>query len=125
MGFGKGKKSVALIIAAVLSALYMVYSTWYWFGGGAASQVGTGAAAQLGGAIAVALVAPHLVATFVAFVFNVLALFMDRAGFALVAGILYAVAMVLFIAYFMFVVIQTVLCFVAYAKMCRRSQATA
>ena len=42
---------------------------------------------------------------------------MNKAAFALTAGILYAVAMVLFPVYFFFVIVQMILCFVAFAKM--------
>jgi hypothetical protein len=69
------------------------------------------------------LVTPHLVLTMVAVVFNALAFFMGKRAFALVAGILYAVAMVLFLAYFFFVLAQMILCFVAYAKMPKKGEA--
>ncbi len=113
----KQKRSTLLIIAMVLGVGYAVYSLWYWFGGGAAAQVGSDSAAQLGGAIATALVMPHLVATLVAAIFNVLGVAMSKAGFALTAGILYAVAMVLFPSYAPFVLIEAVLCFIAFARM--------
>jgi hypothetical protein len=48
---------------------------------------------------------------------------MGKRAFALVAGILYAVAMVLFLAYFFFVLAQMILCFVAYAKMPKKGEA--
>ena len=48
-----------------------------------------------------------------------------RRAFALTAGILYAVAMVLFPVYFFFVLIQMILCFVAFAKMSKASSVTA
>lgn len=112
-----GKKSIPLTIAMVLGVAYTVYSIWYWYAGGAAAQAGSDAASQLGGALAVSLATPHVVAAIVAAVFNVLAWVMGKRGFALVAGILYAVALVLFPMYFMFVIIQMVLCFVAFARM--------
>lgn len=107
------KRSVLLAIALALSVAYLAYSAFYWLGG-AADSSGADAA---GFAIASALVMPHLVCVLIGTVFNCLAFFMSKRVFALVAGILYAVAMLLFPMYFFFVVIQAVLCFVAYARM--------
>lgn len=118
-------KSKLLLVALVLSALYMIYSAWYWFGGGAASQAGTDSAAQAGGAIAAALVTPHLLCALLALVFNALGFAMGKRGFALTAGILYAVSMVLFPMYFFFVIVQMILCFVAFAKMRRNANPSA
>lgn len=63
------------------------------------------------------IVLPHLVLTIVAVVFNALAVFMRKPAFALVAGILYAVAMALFFVYFFFVIIEMILCFVGYSQL--------
>ena len=113
------KRNKLLLVALILGAAYVVYSLWYWFGGGAAGSVGADSASQVGAGLATMLVTPHLVLTMVAVVFNALAFFMG----ALVAGILYAVAMVLFLAYFFFVLVQMILCFVAYAKMPKKGDA--
>ena len=102
-----------LLIALILGAAYLIYSFVYWSG----AVGGNGGTRQAGAALASALVMPHLVCTVVAVIFNGLAYFMNKSTFALVAGILYAVALVLFILYFMFVIAEMVLCFVAYAKM--------
>ena len=110
-------KNKLLLVALVLSALYMAYSAWYWFGGGAAASVGSDSASQAGGVIAAALVTPHLLLAFLGFIFNILGFALNKTGFALTAGILYAVSMVLFPMYFFFVLIQMILCFVAFSKM--------
>lgn len=107
------KKNRLLLVALVIGVLYMLYSLYYWYG----ATTGTSGSEAAGAAIASAIVTPHLVCTLVAVVFNALGLFMNKAAFALVAGILYAVAMVLFVMYFMFVIIEMVLSFVAYAQM--------
>lgn len=113
----KQKKNVLLIIAMVLGVVYAVYSLWYWMAGGAASQTGTDSAAQLGGAVATALVMPHVMMELIAAIFNILGVAFGKPAFALTAGILYAVAMVLFPMYFMFVIVEMVLCFIAFAQM--------
>lgn len=109
----KVKKSKLLLVAAILGVVYTVYIISYFASAGDSQD----SVEALGAAIATALVAPHMVATLVAAVFNVLAWAMNKSAFALVAGILYAVAAVLFFTYAMFVVIEMILCFVAYAKM--------
>ncbi|MBP3885206.1 MAG: hypothetical protein J6D54_09770 [Olsenella sp.] len=109
------KKSKLLLVALILGVLYLVYSAWYWFGGGA--NVGSTSSAQAGAAIASAIVMPHLVLTLLAVIFNALGYALSKRPFALVAGILYSVAMVLFPPYFFFVIVQAILSYVAFAKM--------
>lgn len=117
----KNKKNILLVIALVLGVAYVIYSLWYWYGGGAAGNVGADTASQAGAGLAAAIVMPHLTLTLLAVIFNALATFLARPGFALTAGILYAVAMALFPVYFFFVILQMVLCFVAFAKMRKQS----
>ena len=57
--------------------------------------------------------------------------FFNWLGFALrakwavlVAGILYAVAMAAFIIYFMFVIIEMIMCFIVYARMKKTERGT-
>lgn len=114
MNTEKKKKSVLLLIAAILGLAYAIYIVVY-FAGVSGNAQSTGEA--IGAGIATALVMPHMICTIVAVVFNILGWAMNKAGFALVAGILYAVAAVLFFAYAMFVVVQMILCFVGYAKL--------
>lgn len=109
----KQKLNKCLLIAFILGAAYSIYSIVYW--GGATS--GTEGAEALGAGIATALVMPHMICVFLATIFNGLGLFMRKRGFALTRGILYAVAMALFIPYFMFVIIQTVLSFVGFSQL--------
>lgn len=110
----KTKRSVLLLIAGIIGILYLIYSISYWGGANSGTE---DAAEAIGAGIATVLVMPHLVCTGIAVIFNVLAWAIRSRPFALVAGILYAVAMVLFFMYFMFVIIEMVLCFVAFAKM--------
>ena len=107
------KRSKMLLIAAILGSLYLVYLVSYFMGG----MDTTSSAEALGAGLATAVVMPHMVCVAVAVVFNWIGWSMRARWGALVAGILYAVAMVLMFLYAMFVVIQMVLCFVAFAKM--------
>ena len=107
------KRSKLLLASAILGTLYMIYLIVY-FTGGIASSEGTGA---IGAGIAAALVTPHAVCVGVAVVFNWLGWALKARWAALVAGIMYAVSMVCMFMYAMFVVIEMVFCFVAFAKM--------
>ena len=109
----KQKRSTLLCIAGVLGILYIVYSINYW------TSVGSGvdSAEALGAGIATALVFPHLICAGLATLFNALAFFMRSRPFALTAGILYSVAMLLFPLYCMFTIVQAILCYIAFARM--------
>lgn len=120
------KGTVGLGIAAALSIAYLAYSIYYWFGVNAeVSSLVPNATQdsmyvlgeQLGAGIATALVFPHLICTGIGLLFNILAAFIKKRAFALTAGIIYSVAMILFLGYFYFIVIQAMLCYVAFAKM--------
>lgn len=102
-----------LLIAFILGALYAVYCITY-FGGAIMSTEGID---QVGAGLATALVTPHMICVVIAVIFNGLGMYLKKTGFALVAAILYAVAMVLFIPYFFFVIIQMILAFVGYSQL--------
>ncbi|MFZ2258087.1 MAG: hypothetical protein WAV55_08115 [Clostridiaceae bacterium] len=111
----KTKRSKLALIALLLSGAYVVYLFTYFTGG--VSSAAQDSSEQLGMAIATTLVLPHFIVTLLGVLFNALGYFMRSRGFILVGAILYAVAMFFFIPYFMFLVIQTVLMFVSYARM--------
>lgn len=102
-----------LLVSFVLGVLYAIYIVAYFNGAIGGSE----GAEQAGAAIATALATPHMICTVLAVIFNGLGLFMNKRGFALTGGILYAVAIVMFIPYFMFVIVQMILSFVGFAKM--------
>ena len=72
---------------------------------------------EVAGAIAIMLVLPHVLLVVIALLFNVLGRTMNSPGFALTSGILYLVSIVFMPIYFIFVIAQSVLCFVAYGRM--------
>ena len=110
----KTKRSVLLLISAIIGIAYLVYSIFYWTGANTSSS---DSAAAVGAGIATVLVLPHLIFTALAVIFNVLGYFMSHRGFALTGGILYSVALVLFPLYFMFVLIEAILSFIGFAKL--------
>lgn len=110
----KKKRSIPLIISAVLGVWYSIYITVH-FGG---AMFGSSSMAELaGGAIATALVTPHMVCVVVAAIFNTVACFTNKPAFALVGGILYSVGAVVFLLYALFVVPSIILSFAGYAQL--------
>lgn len=109
----KGKRSKLALISWILSAAYLVYLIAS-FAGGIGSTEG---AEQAGAAIATTLVFPHMLAVGIGLIFNVLGYFLNNRAFVLVGAILYTVSILLFMMYFMFVIVQMVLSYVAFAKM--------
>lgn len=106
------KKSKCLIISAILGIIYSIYLLSYF---GSVLTNGQGAEA-VGGAIATAMVTPHMICVVLAAIFNLVGALMNKAGFALTAGILYSVAGVLFLPYIFFVIPMIVLSFVGFSS---------
>ena len=107
------KRKKLLLVAAILSTAYVIYLISY-FSGAVSSTSGM---ESLGAGLASAIVAPHMVCVGIGAVFNWLAWAMRLRWAALVAGILYAVSMVLMFLYALFVLLQMIFCFVSFATM--------
>lgn len=108
------KKSVLLLISAILGVLYAIYIVVYFAGAGAGAA---NSAEAVGIGIASVLVMPHMICAILAAIFNVLGWAMNKRAFALTGAILYAVAAVLFPIYALFVLVQMILSFVGFAKL--------
>lgn len=108
------KKSKLLLVSGIIGLLYLIYLIYYFTN---INVTSSGSSESIGSGIATLLVTPHMVLTGIAVIFNWVGYFLNAKWAALTAGILYAVAMVLFIMYFMFVIVEMILCFVAYSKM--------
>lgn len=106
-------RSKVLLVANILATLYAVYLITY-FGGGVINSESSAEAA--GGAIATALVAPHMFMFLLGAVFGWVGFFIKKGWAALVAAILYSVGTLFFIVYFMFGVPILVLGFIGYAN---------
>lgn len=111
------KRSKLALISWVLSLLYLVYLISY-FAGGMGSTSGS---EQAGAAIATALIFPHMLVVGIGLIFNILGYFLNNRAFVLVGAILYSVSILLFMLYFMFVIVQMILSYVAFAKMKKTS----
>lgn len=110
----KTKRSTLLLISAILGLLYSIYLVSHFGGAILGSK---DAASAAGSVIASALVTPHFILVALATIFNWVAYFTNKRGFALTGGILYSVGGVLFILYIIFVIPSIVLSFVGYAKL--------
>lgn len=104
------KRSILALISFILGLAYILFLLSYF-----------SSAQNLAEGFAAALVTPHMVAVGVAVIFNGLGFFLRNRNFMLVAGILYTIAIVLFPMYFIFVIIQAVLSFIAFARMGKKT----
>jgi len=108
-------RSKVVFFSALLGTLYTLYLVFYFSGAVSGSQ----REAQLGAAIATALVTPHMVLVGLAAIFNWVGFFNNKVWGALTAGILYAVAGLIFLAYFIFVIPMIVLRFIGVSILSR------
>ena len=116
------KRNVLLLIAAILGSAYLIYLVSYMAG----APMDTGnSAADAGTAIAMMMIMPHALLTGLAVIFNWVGWALSKRWAALTAGILYAVAILMMYIYFMFVVVEMVLCFVAFAQLGKKDSADA
>ena len=115
------KRSLLLLITTALATVYTIY-LFVYFGGAVSGSEGT---EQVGAAIASALVTPHAILMGLGAVFGWLGYGLKASWGALVAAILYAVGMVLFIAYIMFALPIMVLAFISYANQKKLNKANA
>ena len=107
-----GNRSKCLFVATALATLYVIYLISHFFGGIASSE----GAEAVGGAIATALVMPHMIMFLIGAIFGWLSLFTRKSWSALVGAILYAVGTLFFLMYFMFGVPILILGFIGYSK---------
>lgn len=113
----KEKKSKLALISWVLSFMYLIYLISH-FSGGIGNSTG---AEQAGAALATALVFPHMLAVAIGLIFNMLGYFLNNRAFVLVGAILYSVSILLFMMYFMFVIVQMILSYIAFGRMKKKS----
>ena len=107
------KKSKLLLVAAVIGTIYFVYLFAYFTG----TITSAHGAKAIGAGLAAAIVAPHITCVGIAVIFNWIGWALKARWAALVAGIMYAVAMVCMFLYAFGVILEMVFCFVAFTKM--------
>lgn len=102
-----------LLISFVWGLCYLAYMGIVW---GQIYGSGTTHSEVLGISVAMVLVAPHLVFTFLGIIFNMLGLFLRNRWFALSGAILYTIALLILIPYFVFLLVPIILSFIGFAK---------
>lgn len=95
-------------IAMVLTVLWAAYLLWYF------NSIGIG---TVGGLLVNSIVMPHMICVTVAAILSCVGFFGRKRWAMLTSGILMAVSAVVMIQYWQMVIIQTILLFVAYARM--------
>ncbi len=105
-------RSKILFTASALATLYSIYLLSYFVGG----TMNAGGAEAVGGAIATALVTPHMIMFLIGAIFGWIGFLAKKSWGALVAAILYSVGTLFFLMYAMFGVPILVLGFVGYSK---------
>ena len=106
------KRSKVLFVNSILASVYVIYLLCYFSG----TMGDLNFAEELGGAIATALVTPHITVIGVGAVFSWLGFVLKKSWAALVAAILYCVGAFLFIAYIFFCIPLIILGFIGYSK---------
>ncbi len=108
----KNRSKVAFA-SALIATLYVVYLFSYF---------GDAASTDAGGAIAAALIMPHLFMNALAVVFNWIGFIKNKKWAIIVALVLYCVAAALFMLYFMFDLPSIILSAVAISKVSKINQ---
>lgn len=111
----KHKFSWLLLISFILGLAYLAWSAYYW--GSALKQVSDSSSdlgTALGGAIAIKMVYPSLIALFIAVCTNFLAMLLRNTWVTLAAAILYVITLILFPMYWMFTIVEIILCTIAF-----------
>jgi len=105
-------RSKVLFVCSILATIYVIYLICYF--GNAMGDLNSGE--EIGGAIATALVTPHMVVVGIGAIFSWLGFFLKKSWGALVGAILYCVGALLFLVYAIFCIPLIVLGFVGYSK---------
>ncbi len=104
----KPKGRISGCFAMILTALYALYIFTYF------SDIGI---ETLSGAVAIAIVMPHMLCVSIAAIFSFVGFFGKKRWAMLTSGILMAVSAVLMMSYMPMVIVQAILFFISYVRM--------
>lgn len=105
-------RSKATFVCAILATIYVIYLISYF--GSAMGDLNS--TEEIGGALATALVTPHMVVIGIGAIFSWISFFSRKPWAALVGAILYCVGALLFIMYAVICIPMIILGFVGYSK---------
>ena len=106
------ERSKVLLVSSLITTIYVVYLMVHF---GSSIFVDDGAEA-LGGALATALVTPHMLFVGLGVIFSWIGFIFKKSWAALVGAILYCVGALLFLLYALFLIPSIILGFVGYSK---------
>ena len=110
----KKKKSIWLLISAILGSLYFIYGITYF--SNLIRDSGDGFE-MLGSAMALDMVMPHFLMVFLGALFNWLSWAMSNKALALTGAIMYCVSIAMFPMYTMYVIAHVILSFIGFVRM--------
>lgn len=105
-------RSKHLLIAFILGILYLLALSF-----NLTHPNSSNALEAIGAALAIIIFAPHMICVAIALIFNLIGWIFRARWAALVAGIIYAISIACMSASMPMVIVQMILCFVAFAKM--------
>lgn len=106
------ERSKALFACAIIATIYTIYLVCYF----SSSMLTDSTSEAIGGALATALVTPHMVAIGLGAVFSWIGFIIKKSWAALVGAILYCVGALLFILYAAFCIPLIILGFVGFSN---------
>lgn len=110
------KKDVCLLISFILGVVYLIVISL----GMLVMSARAGIVDQYRGTIigaGIIMLIPHYLCVFLAIIFNGLGYFLNKKGFALTGAIFYTVSIICMPLYILFVLAQTILSYVGYARL--------
>lgn len=105
-------RSKVLFVTALMATLYVIYLVSYFTNG----MGDLNSSEEVGGALATALVTPHIIIMGLGAIFSWIGFFLKKSWGALVGAILYSVGALAFMLYIIFCIPLIILGFVGYAK---------
>ncbi len=107
------RRSIPLLLSVIIGVFLLIF-TWIYI-----SDTLDSSSAGIGASIAAVLVLPHQILSTLACFFAALGWALNVRWAAMVAAILYTIALAVMPPWFSFVVVQMVLCYVAFVRMGR------
>ncbi len=111
------KHSVCLFFAFLLGFVYLVFLLYITYVNTTLSAtIEESVGAAIGLVIGQALIWPHMVSTLLAVIFSGFAFARKSRAFAMTGAVFYTLALVFHPEYFMFVILEALLCFIGFIR---------
>lgn len=107
---------ILLKMSAILGTLYLIYIGYVFY---STYQESTGVFFNIGVHLAFTYIMPHLICTIIAVILNIISVYVDNNALILISAILYTIAMVLLYMTFFFLILSTILMYIAFCIFAR------